>query len=38
MGPNQATFLNLQWGLKEGLLGYPFEKVDYGKDPVEGSQ
>lgn len=36
MGPNQATFLNLRWGLKEGLLGYPFGKVDYGKDPVGG--
>lgn len=32
MGPNLATFLNLQWGLKEGLLGYPFGTVDYGKD------
>ena len=34
MGPNLATFLNLQWGLKEGLLGYPFGTVDYGKAPV----
>lgn len=38
MGPNLATFLNLQWGLKEGLLGYPFGTVDYGKAPVGGSQ
>lgn len=38
MEPNLATFLNLQWGLKEGLLGYPFETVDYGKAPVGGSQ
>ena len=35
---NLATFLNLQWGLKEGLLGYPFGTVDYGKAPVGGSQ
>lgn len=38
MGPNLATFLNLQWGLKEGLLGYPFGTVDYGEAPVGGSQ
>lgn len=34
MEPNLVTFLNLQWGLKEGLLGYPFGTVDYGKAPV----
>lgn len=34
MEPNLATFLNLQWGLKEGVLGYPFGTVDYGKAPV----
>jgi len=36
--PNLTTFLNLHWGLKEGLLGYPFGTVDYGKAPVGGSQ
>lgn len=38
MEPNLVTFLNLQWGLKEGLLGYPFGTADYGKAPVGGSQ
>ena len=36
MEPNLATFLNLQWGLKEGVLGYPFGTVDYGKAPGGG--